>query len=82
MSLRQKMLFSIGAPLLVIFFAMSVFVYRDAGARITEGTQHQMEALAQFHAEEIHRMVDGKTGLLDGLAEAWAGGFPDNARFF
>ncbi|MGP1471840.1 MAG: methyl-accepting chemotaxis protein [Schwartzia sp. (in: firmicutes)] len=81
MSLRQKMLLSIGVPLLVIFFAMSVFVYRDAGRRITEGTQRQMEALAQFHAEEIHRMVDSKTGLLDGLAEGWAGGFPDNARF-
>ena len=81
MKLRTKMWVSIGIPLLVIFFAMSVFVYWDASARITEGTQHEMEALAQYHAEEIQRVMEGKTGLLDGLVESWTGGFPDNTRF-
>ena len=81
MNLRTKMLVSIGVPLLVIFLSMSVFVYWDASTRIKEGTQREMEASAQFHAEEIHRTVDSKTGLLDGLVPAWSGGFPDNARF-
>ena len=81
MNLRTKMLVSIGVPLLVIFLSMSVFVYWDASTRIKEGTQREMEASAQFHAEEIHRIVDSKTGLLDGLVQAWSGGFPDNARF-
>ena len=82
MKLRTKMWVSIGIPLLVIFFAMSVFVYWDASARITEGTQHEMEALAQYHAEEIQRVMEGKTGLLDGLVESWTGGFPDNTPLF
>lgn len=81
MNLRTKMLASIGVPLLVIFLAMSVFVYWDASALIKEGTQREMEALSKFHAEEIHRIVDSKTGLLDGLVQAWSGGFPDNAHF-
>ena len=81
MSLRTKMLVWIGTPLVVIFLAMSIFVYWDASNRITEGTRREMEALAQFHAEEINRIVDSKTGLLDGLVQAWTTGFPDNARF-
>ena len=81
MSLRTKMLVWIGTPLVVIFLAMSIFVYWDASNRITDGTKREMEALAKFHAEEINRIVDSKTGLLDGLVQAWATGFPDNARF-
>ena len=81
MSLRTKMLVWIGTPLVVIFLAMSIFVYWDASNRITDGTRREMEALAKFHAEEINRIVDSKTGLLDGLVQAWTTGFPDNARF-
>ena len=53
MSLRTKMLVWIGTPLVVIFLAMSIFVYWDASNRITDGTKREMEALAKFHAEEI-----------------------------
>lgn len=81
MSLRTKMLVWIGTPLVVIFLAMSIFVYWDASNRITDGMRREMEALAKFHAEEINRIVDSKTGLLDGLVQAWTTGFPDNARF-
>lgn len=81
MRLRSKMLLGIGAPFVLIFFAMAVFVYWNASRLIERETQREMAALADFHAEELRCLVDGQRGLVDGLTQAWAMKVPTNEDF-
>lgn len=57
MKLRSKMLLWIGGPFIVIFIAMAAFSYWEASKMIESATQREMEALAEYHAEEINSLV-------------------------
>ena len=81
MRLRSKMLLGIGAPFVLIFLAMAVFVYWDASRLIERATQREMAALADFHAEELRCLVGEQRGLVDGLTQAWVGKVPSNEEF-
>ncbi|MGP1367387.1 MAG: methyl-accepting chemotaxis protein, partial [Schwartzia sp. (in: firmicutes)] len=81
MRLRSKMLLGIGAPFIAIFIAMGAFAYWEASQLIAQATQREMEALADYHAEEINRLLDEQRGLVDGLTQAWAMKVPTNEDF-
>ena len=70
MRLRSKMLLGIGAPFIAIFIAMGLFVSWEGSRLIEKGAQREMEALANFHAEELNRMVDEQRGIVEGLTQA------------
>ncbi|MGP1471839.1 MAG: methyl-accepting chemotaxis protein [Schwartzia sp. (in: firmicutes)] len=82
MKLKTKLMVSIEVPLLIILVVTSAIVYFDTSDKMIDGMENQMQALAQFHAEEIQRTIENKEGILDGVAEMCVGGFPDNERLF
>lgn len=75
------MLVWIGTPVVVIFIAMSLFVYWEASRMIETATQREMQAQAAFYAEEIHRVVDGQKGVLEGATQAWSEQTPTGETF-
>ena len=81
MRLRSKMLLGIGAPFIAIFIAMGLFVSWEGSRLIEKGAQREMEALANFHAEELNRMVDEQRGIVEGLTQAWTLKVPSNEEF-
>ena len=78
MKLRTKMLVWLGIPFFVIFFLVSVFSYLNASSMIETATEHEMEALAAMHAEEISGIVDGQRGVIEGLTQSWSHEMPSD----
>ena len=62
MKLQSKMLLWIGGPFIVIFIAMAAFSYWKASEMIESATQREMEALAEYHAEQINSLVQEDWG--------------------
>ena len=81
MKLRVKLLLWVGIPFCLIFFAVSVFSYRNASTLLKESTQREMMTRVELDAEKISEMVEEQSGILDGLTEAWTAGMPSNEAF-
>jgi len=75
------MLLWIGGPFIVIFIAMAAFSYWEASKMIESATQREMEALAEYHAEEINSLVQEQCGILEGLGQVWSTELPSNESF-
>ena len=81
MKLQSKMLLWIGGSFIAIFIAMAAFSYWEASKMIESATQREMEALAEYHAEEINSLVQEQCGILEGLGQVWSTELPSNESF-